>query len=263
MARPDQEPCSHQQQQPGTRMNGCRMSDQRPRQLPDGRWYRQLAMSWATATTLRHAGLATICAAAVAASGCGLTPNMQSARLYALAVPASTSQARCAVSFGIRDVRLAGHLDRAEIVIARSGAVIQTSPLDVWAAPLRDDLRRIIGRSLAQRWDGSRLLPHPWRFGEVPVLAIDLQAEQLEPQGTVFEANVYWQMLRQTPTPATAAGVPAPALATGVFRQRLPMQGNDAAAAVAAMNNALSALADELSRQGVGESGLAQLCRTS
>lgn len=205
-------------------------------------------------------------------AGCGLTPNMQSARLHALATPASPGQVRCGVSFGVRDIRLAGYLDRAEIVMGRSGSVIQTSPVDLWATPLREDLRRIIGRSLAQRWDGSRLVPHPWRFGEVPVLAVDLLIEQFEPQNGVLETNIDWQMLRQTSAqgaapvpggPAVATGGPGPAVAAGVFRQRIPMQGNDASATVAAMNAALSALADDLVRQSIGEGGLAQICRAN
>lgn len=192
------------------------------------------------ANALRKASIRLLLfALAATASGCNVFPEAGSATLHSLSAAPAGSPQRCAVSFSIRDLRLAGYLDRAEIITDRSGSQLQMSSLQLWAAPLKDELRRTIGRSVAERWSESRLVNHPWRFGETPDLAIDIAVEQLEPVAGNLAIQIDWQLLQ----------LPNKSLSKGSLRRALAMPAAGAAGAVAAINQTTAALADAISAQ--------------
>ena len=67
---------------------------------------------------------------------CGNLLPASQYRMYALDTVPALKTAPCPTSFSIREFRVAGYLDRDELVTARDGARIITSADDVWAAPL-------------------------------------------------------------------------------------------------------------------------------
>lgn len=187
-------------------------------------------------------------------AGCNVLPSQLSSRLHALPYIESASRAACAASFSIRDLRLAGHLDRAEVVTGHSGSLIEVSPLDLWASPLKDELRRALGHGLAARWIGARLVSHPWRFGETPDLALEVSVDRLEPIGHELQANIRWQWW----TPATPARQP---FAVGSLSRSLRLPDSSASATVLAISQVVEATADALAAQGSDQVALAALCR--
>lgn len=196
-------------------------------------------------------------------AGCGLLPATQSSRLHALPYSEVTAVTRCAISFAIRDFRLAGHLDRAEVVTGRSGTRLELSPADLWAAPLKEELRRSLGRSLETRWTGSRQVNHPWRFGEGPELAVEVSVDRLEPEAGLLQARIRWQGWI-LPKSAADSGADSKPITQGQFSRALTIDAGPAAQATAA---AIARALDEFSAEVAGgasdQRGLADLCRNS
>lgn len=132
----------------------------------------------------------------VALAGCGgLLPNSEPARLHAIRLPAPTVQHACPVSFSVRDLRLAGHLDRPEVVLAVEGSRVVVEGDDLWASPLRAELPRLVARALADRLAGSRLQAYPWRFNEVPRLAVSVQLDRLEAEAGQMRLDASWSLV--------------------------------------------------------------------
>lgn len=126
----------------------------------------------------------------VACSGLG---QSQVARLYAIDLPAASSGLDCAISFSIRDLTLAGYLDRLEVVSERRNNEISASATELWAAPLKDELRRLIAVSLSLRWRASRAVGYPWRFQELPQVALSINVDRLDPSAGMFDSVIRWQ----------------------------------------------------------------------
>lgn len=153
---------------------------------------------WA-ATAHRHALGACTAAALSLLAGCASFTNFGNkppSRLYALDVSAAPAKrASCGVRFAIRELRLAAHLERPEVVIAREGSRIVAEPFDLWAGPLAQQLRRELSRALVARLEGSQAVPHPWRLDETPQLAFVFDVDRLEAAGNVLHASVGWRVV--------------------------------------------------------------------
>lgn len=152
------------------------------------------------AATARRRALGA-CAAAVLSllAGCASFTNFGNkppSRLYALDVAtAPAKRAPCGVRFAIRELRLAAHLERPEVVLAREGSRIVAEPSDLWAGPLAQQLRRELSRALVTRLEGSQAVPHPWRLDETPQLALVLEVDRLEAASNVLYASVGWRVV--------------------------------------------------------------------
>ena len=171
-----------------------------------------------------------------------------------IGAPASTQ--RCAANFSIRELKLAGYLDRSEIVTDRSESQVQASALHLWAAPLKDELRRTVGLAVSQRWENSRLVSYPWRFGETPAVALDISFDQLEPVAGRLQVQARWQLV----VPA-ASGRDSPKLIRySNFHKTLSPAGNDTHAVVVAINQALSQLSDEIAQSAADPASRTALC---
>ena len=144
----------------------------------------------------RAAALAWVTAAALAA-GCGALGNKTPSRLHALDTrPAAAGAERaCALRFSVRELNLAGHLARPEVVTGRTGNRIEADADDLWAAPLATELRRIVALELADRLRGSQPVPHPWRLEEAPRLAVSIDVDRLEPAGGALQAAIGWRLV--------------------------------------------------------------------
>ncbi|UCE32257.1 MAG: membrane integrity-associated transporter subunit PqiC [Burkholderiales bacterium] len=205
-----------------------------------GSWRRQAA----------RAGAALVFGAAL--SGCTLVPNSAPADMYVLEAAAPRVGFDCALSFSVREVRLAGHLDRPEIVIGKVGARIETSQRALWASTPARELPAAIARALARRLRGSQIVPHPWRFGETPALAIEVDVDRLEPEGGQLVAEIRWS--------AAEPRGQSPAVARGSYVARVPMAAGDAAATAAAVVTALGGFVDALATRMAEHPQVGTLC---
>lgn len=194
--------------------------------------------------TAARAAAAAVTAAFAALAGCVSLGQSAPSRLYALELPPLTRSIDCPVSYSVRDLTLAGYLDRLEVVSDRRGNEIQASSSDLWAAPLKDELRRLISLTLSQRWQGSRTVAYPWRFQELPQIALNVSVERLEPSGRSFESLIRWQAFR----PADGARQ-AQVVAAGVHQRSTPMTANSANESVRVMSLAIDQFGDDVQRQ--------------
>ena len=194
-------------------------------------------------------------AALTALGGCAGLGSAPPPRLFALAgAPAAAAPVPCAMGFSIRDVRVAGHLDRAEIVTGREGPEIRAAADALWAAPLRAELPRLTAALLGQRLAGSRVVPYPWRFNEWPDAAFTFDIDRMEPVGDALQLAATW-------TAAVPGSAPR-ALGGGRFETTVPMSGHGAAATVRAADVALGRLADAVAAQAAPGGRLASGCPT-
>ncbi len=187
---------------------------------------------------------------------CNILPTVATSQLHSLLLAPPTVSQRCAVSFSVRDLRLAGYLDRAEIVTDRSDSRVQASSLNLWAAPIKDEARRTLGRAISERWTDSRLVAYPWRFGEMPALVLDIAIDQLEPVAGRLEVQARWQLL--------SLGAPgrenSRLVRNAVFRKSIDVTSADAGGTVAAINQALSLLSDDIAQSAASGTVMANLC---
>ncbi len=106
---------------------------------------------------------------------CTVFPDSPPAMLYALEVPAATSSTACALKFSLREVRLPGYMDRAEVVLSNQDNLVKVSAQQLWAAPLSKEMARLFAVGLSERLSGSRLLPYPLRQLEQPDHLLSLE----------------------------------------------------------------------------------------
>lgn len=180
----------------------------------------------------------------VLSGACSIFPTAATTSLYTLNLPAPIATQRCSANFSIRELKLAGYLDRAELVTDRSDAQVQASALHLWAGPLKDELRRTLGLAVSQRWTDSRLTSYPWRYGETPTVALDISIDQLEPVGGRLQIQARWQLLAM----ATSGRENAKLIRHANFQKSLSLPSVDANGVVMAMNQTLSMLTDEIAR---------------
>lgn len=193
-------------------------------------------------------------------AGCGPLARTPPARLHALDPAPAGAATPCAVRFALRELRMAPHLDRPEVIVAREGSRLLAEPDDLWAAPLAQQVRGALTGALAARLEGSQAVPHPWRLGEAPQLALAVEIDRLEPVAGALRASLGWR----------ASDVAASRqLAWGRWEQAVPLraapataaEGATAAATVAAVDASLSAFADVLASRIAQDPLIAGWCR--
>jgi uncharacterized lipoprotein YmbA len=188
-----------------------------------------------------------------ALTACGsIFPDSPASRLYTIDVVAPLQSVRCPVSFSIRDLRLAGHLDREEVVLSRDGPEIRATPNDLWASPLKVEVPKVLTRLLLVRWEGSRAVQYPWRYNEVPLIALSLDVDRLEPNGDQLQAAIRWNAF----DPAARSRQ----LDSGVFETSVPIADRSTSTSVQAINQALGRFADQLTTRARGDTDLGAVC---
>jgi uncharacterized lipoprotein YmbA len=110
---------------------------------------------------------------------CTVFPEATPAKLYALDVPPMATQGPCKVRFAVRPVRLPGFLDRAEVVLADDNYQVKVSANHLWAAPLSNDMTRLVAQGLHELWGTSQLMPYPVRQAESPEWIITPEVRRL------------------------------------------------------------------------------------
>ena len=236
-------------------MTGRWASAGRSARLPAGRVKRAVAAA-------RRRGLAAACtviALSLLVAGCTTFAGFASkppSRLYALdvsTVPATRAQ--CAVRFAIRELRLAAHLERPEVVLAREGSRIVAEPTDLWAGPLAQQLRRELSRALTARLDGSQAAPHPWRVDETPQLALAIEVDRLEEASGALQSSVSWRVIEVASNRQLASE--RWDNRRSIDKAPLATNGTNASAVVQAIDAALADLADVLAKRIATDAAIA------
>jgi uncharacterized lipoprotein YmbA len=188
-------------------------------------------------------------------SACSLLPESAPVHLFALDTVPSAETAPCAVSFSLRDIRLAGHLDRQEVIVARQGSELVASGNELWAAPLKREFARVLTGTLLSRWSGSVAIAHPWRQGEVPRLALNVDVDRLEPVADQLRATIRWTLVE----PAAKSRV----LDGGSFDTSVPMSARGAAPTVQAIDRAIGRFGDLLAKRARAAPALREACQAA
>jgi uncharacterized lipoprotein YmbA len=178
-------------------------------------------------------------AACLVAGGCAGSPDM---RYYALSADASAVRSTAMPSdmagrLAITKVSIPDRIDRPQIVLRSGGNAIELLEYDRWAAPLADELRRVLAADLSARLGAAAMvdpgLPASERADRwiaVSVLAFD--SERSGP--CVVEAS--WSI----------SDASSGATKTFTARHSVAAAGPTAKDIVAAMNLLVSRLAEDI-----------------
>jgi uncharacterized lipoprotein YmbA len=110
---------------------------------------------------------------------CTVFPDSPPARLYALELPAFSPVVNCPSSFALREVKIPGYLDRAEVVLSNESYKVSSSAQHLWASPLPKELTRLTARALQELLGGSVALPYPVRQYEKPEWIISMEVSRV------------------------------------------------------------------------------------
>jgi uncharacterized lipoprotein YmbA len=205
-------------------------------------------------------------------AGCALPGPQAPAQLYALGSPtklsrdaaANSATPTCHLQFALRELELAGALDRPEVILRRDGPRLQASPMHLWAAPLRSELSRLLGAGLEQSLRGARQWPYPLRFGQRPDVMLSVTFDDFTHTGEAMLLSMRWQAWT-----IPVASQPARWLAGQTVQMTQPVSppvnqagGNDQASqTVALMNSTLQSSIDLLAKQLISDPAIAPLCQ--
>ncbi len=92
----------------------------------------------------RLAALAIVCMLAALMGGCASSP----AHLYTLSATATPSAASSKVSVAVGPVSVPAAVDRPQIVVSTSANQVSVDDFNRWAAPLQDNLARVVAENL-------------------------------------------------------------------------------------------------------------------
>jgi uncharacterized protein len=175
--------------------------------------------------------------------------------LYTLsAVPAQVPSSGPAI-VSVREVSIAGYLERSEIVRSASGNRLDVRANQWWGEPLAPMLSRVLVENLSQRLPSSVVFGENGAINSTADATIEVNIERMDavsPQSVALVAQVATSF-------ANTKG--RPMLKTIRLQAQAPT--NDVAGEVAAMSAAIGQLADRIvdllhSGSGMGPSGLRQ-----
>lgn len=182
--------------------------------------------------------------AALAGLGCtpvigGPTPPSRFYLLRALEAPPERTDGP---GIGVGPVRLAGYLDRPQIVRRRGSYALQLAEFDRWAEPLGESITRVVMANLAAALGTDRVQRHPWRDSRAVDLEVQLDVLRFDgpPEGPV-ELEVLWRL-------RTPAGT-----RLNISRLREPLEGSGYEAQADAMSRALQRLCREIAGAAAGD----------
>lgn len=215
---------------------------------------------------------AVLCLALVMA-GCALPGPQAPAQLYALSLPtpnlsretaAASATPVCSLQFALRELELAGALDRPEVILRRDGPRLQASAMHLWAAPLRSELSRLLGAGLEQSLRGARQWPYPLRFGQRPDVLLSMTFDDFTRTSEAMVLSMRWQAWT-----IPLASQPARWLAgqtVQVTQSASPLSNqagvtDQASQTVALMNSTLRSSIDLLVKQLMSDPAIAPLCQ--
>ncbi|MFC7477719.1 membrane integrity-associated transporter subunit PqiC [Dankookia sp. GCM10030260] len=157
-------------------------------------------------------------------------------RLYSLVVPPGPALPGGPKVVALRDVSLAGYLDRLQIVRSSEDFRLTVSDSEWWGEPLGGMLTRVLAVALAQRLPRSSVVGADTAISVSPDVTVEISIQRLDSDGEGAVALVAQIAIGQR------AGRRAPIVRS--FNTAVPQVGTDARSFVAAASVAVGRLAD-------------------
>lgn len=144
--------------------------------------------------TGRLAILVTLCASAALAAGCGSTPPSRFYTLSATATPATTSSN---LSVAVGPVSVPAVIDRPEIVVNTGANEVRLEEFNRWAAPLQDNLSRVIAENLAAILGTPRVTLFPQTLSTDADYRVAIEVQRFESMpGKSATLDAVWTVRR-------------------------------------------------------------------
>jgi uncharacterized lipoprotein YmbA len=181
---------------------------------------------------------------AIGLGACGATPDTHYYMLSAVAPAAAPAAAATGAAAPIRldAVTIPAELDRTQIVRRSGPNQLDLLGLDRWAAPLDEQIRRVLSDDLGRRLPGRVVGPAaPAISEETGIIAVDVDRFDADRQGHVV-LIADWSLV--------AAGR---AVSRRTETIELDASGADPASSAAAMSGALGQFADRIAAALAGD----------
>jgi uncharacterized lipoprotein YmbA len=125
----------------------------------------------------RLADIALLCTFAGLAAGCGSTPPSRYYTLSATATPATTSSS---LSVAVGPVSVPAAVDRPEMVVGAGVNEVRLDEFNRWAAPLQEDLSRVIAENLVAMLGTPRVTLFPQTFSPDADYRVAVEVQRFE-----------------------------------------------------------------------------------
>jgi hypothetical protein len=137
---------------------------------------------------------------------------------------------------GVGPIRFPRYLERAQIIIAKTGGWVVPQDDQRWAESLGDNFSRVLAEDLAARVPTDRILMHPWPRTEVPDFKVTLRVNEFHLTETgLAKLNVRWELLGKSGLLVSKKTV-----------QQISARDPGVAAGVTAMSKTVDALSQEI-----------------
>ena len=142
----------------------------------------------------RRAVLASLCALAALAAGCGTSPP---ARFYTLSATAAPAAASSNLLIAVGPVTIPAVVDRPEIVVSIGQNELRIDDFNRWAAPLQDSLARTIAENLVVMLGTPRVILFPQQLATDPEYRVAIEVRTFESApGTAIRLDAVWTLRR-------------------------------------------------------------------
>jgi hypothetical protein len=142
----------------------------------------------------RRAVLATLCAVAALAAGCGTSPP---ARFYTLNSTTAPAAAPSNLLIAVGPVTIPAVVDRPEFVVSIGQNELKIDDFNRWAAPLQDGLARAIAENLVVMLGTPRVILFPQQLATDPEYRVAVEIRTFESvPGTAIRLDAVWTLRR-------------------------------------------------------------------
>jgi uncharacterized protein len=181
-------------------------------------------------------------ALALALAGCSfLQPTVDPSRFFVLNAVAPPAGSGSQLALGVGPLNLPSYLAVTELQVRASATELVRSPVDRWAEPLQDGILRVLAQDLSAVLGTRDVVLFPWyaeQQHDVQV-AVSIRRFEIDPEGAALLEARY----EVTRLPGGGPG------ALRDFAVRKAPAGSGTAASVAALSEALAALAADVAQQ--------------
>ena len=169
-------------------------------------------------------------------AGCGSSPKSTFYTLSSGAAPAP-APATAPLSVAIAAVTVPDIVDRPQFVVRVAANQVTINEFARWAAPLKDEIPRVIADNLTRLLNGARVATHPQAGNTDTDYLVRIGVQRFDSAlGDAATVEVLWSVR------PPKGGAPR----TGRSVVREPVQGKDYDALVAAHSRALAAVSREI-----------------
>jgi len=139
-----------------------------------------------------RAAVTALCALAALAAGCASSPP---SRYYTLSSTVAPAAPASRFSVAVGPVRVPALVDRPQIVVSVGDNEVRLEEFHRWAAPLQEDLSRVIAENLIAALGTQRVSVFPHSAGADYRVAVEVQRFESVP-GTSATVDAAWSVRR-------------------------------------------------------------------